>query len=123
MIFHFILWYVNNLCAGSLYKDKYYHFVSAWSSPQPSLREVQNIDSFPSSANAIAAAINTVASSTVELSFRRDPETKELFSGPSEDFLELCQQQLIICESLLGANAKFTVNTCSLMFSEKGKTL
>lgn len=124
MIFHFIFWFVNCiylLYTGPCFKKKCYHFVSAWVSPQPSLREVNGIEKFPSSAYAITGAINSVASSTVNLSFRRDPETKELFSGPSEDFLELCQQQLSVCDSLMGANAnaKFTVSDWSSILLEK----
>lgn len=83
--------------------------IAAWASPQPVLRETGQNEEFPSSAAAIAAAVKAAASTPVEFSQRTDKESKGLFSGPSAEYLELCQEQLAICDRMFGHNAKITV--------------
>lgn len=93
----------------SLSKYKCLPRISSWSSPEHALQQVQENKDISTSATAIVAAINAVASSSAEFSQRTENEPKGLFSGPSADFLELCQQQLAICDTLFGQKAKFTV--------------
>ncbi|KAH7295636.1 hypothetical protein KP509_27G058100 [Ceratopteris richardii] len=83
--------------------------LSTWAPTHEILEEPkQNVDS-PSSASVIAAAMNAVGHSNINFLQKLDKQPRGVFSGPSKDFLELCQQQLAICDSLFGRKAKLTV--------------
>lgn len=83
--------------------------MSAWAPSQDVLQQVQKNEGSLTSASAIAAAINVVASSSTSFLQRTEKKSGGVFSGPSTDFLELCQQQLAICDSLFGRKAKLTI--------------
>jgi hypothetical protein len=58
----------------------------------------------PSSAMAVAAAIGTRFSVV-----SKTEECKHMLSAASAEFLALCDEQLALCEEIVGPNAKFTV--------------
>ncbi|MCO5597705.1 hypothetical protein L7F22_051786 [Adiantum nelumboides] len=93
----------------SLSKCKALPCVLAWAAPQDCLQQVQQNEGHLTSASAIAAAINLVSSPSINFQQRLEKQPRGLFSGPSTDFLELCEQQLAVCDSLFGHKAKLTI--------------
>jgi Asp/Glu/hydantoin racemase len=61
-------------------------------------------EELPSSAMAVAAAIGTRFSVV-----SKTEECKHMLSAASAEFLALCDEQLALCEEIVGPNAKFTV--------------
>ncbi|MCO5558191.1 hypothetical protein L7F22_011770 [Adiantum nelumboides] len=93
----------------SLSKCKALPCVFAWAASQDCLQQVQQNEGHLTSASAIAAAINLVSSPSINFQQRLEKQPRGLFSGPSTDFLELCKQQLAVCDSLFGHKAKLTI--------------